>query len=103
MKILHYLKNIYVQIFILSILILAIYYPILMGIYAKVSTNEDYSHAFLMPFIAAYLIWEKRKSFKNAQIRPFWIGILLVDRHFISDFHPFVFYLWSFRFRYICC
>ena len=78
MKILHYLKNIYVQIFILSILILAIYYPILMGIYAKVSTNEDYSHAFLMPFIAAYLIWEKRKSFKNAQIRPFWIGILLV-------------------------
>ncbi|HDD43701.1 MAG TPA: hypothetical protein ENG63_02410, partial [Candidatus Desulfofervidus auxilii] len=78
MKILHYLKNIYVQIFTLSILILAIYYPTLMGIYAKVSTNEDYSHAFLMPFITGYLIWEKRKSLKDAKIKPIWAGFPLM-------------------------
>jgi len=87
MKILHYLKNIYVQIFILSILILAIYYPTLMGIYAKVSTNEDYSHAFLMPFITGYLIWEKRKSLKDAKIKPIWAGFPLMVFTFLFSIY----------------
>ena len=63
-------KIIIIQIIILSLLIFSIYTPTLIGIYKKVSTNKDYTHALLMPFIAGYLIWERRKDLLNIQIKP---------------------------------
>jgi len=87
MKVLHYLKNIYVQISILGVLILFIYYPTLIGIYKKVSNNEDYTYIFLIPFIVAYLVWEKRKDLSKTSISPYWPGIALIVFNFLFSIY----------------
>lgn len=38
----------------------------------------DFSHGFLIPFLAAYLIWDNRTVLRNTPIRPSWSGIWLV-------------------------
>lgn len=34
--------------------------------------NENYSHGFLIPVIAAYLLWEKRKTLKEIPVKISW-------------------------------
>lgn len=41
-------------------------------------TKDDYSHAFLIPPIALYLIWQRRNSLKNAEIKSCWLGLIPV-------------------------
>ncbi len=38
----------------------------------------DFSHGFLIPFFVAYLVWEKRDSFRATPVRPSWVGLPLV-------------------------
>ncbi len=42
------------------------------------STLPDYSHGPLVPFFAAFLIWDKRKTLSATPIRQTWAGIPLV-------------------------
>ncbi|HEX3969473.1 MAG TPA: exosortase, partial [Edaphobacter sp.] len=41
-------------------------------------TIPDYSHGFLIPLFAAFLIWDKRKTLNATPIRQTWSGIILV-------------------------
>jgi exosortase D (VPLPA-CTERM-specific) len=72
------LRNVWLQIAVLTLLIVFVYARTLAGIYTKALTNDDYSHVFLIPFIIGYLIWERRKNIKNAEIMPSWIGFSLM-------------------------
>jgi len=81
------IRKVWLQITVLTSLILIVYARTLAGIYAKVSTNEDYSHAFLMPFITGYLIWEKRKSLKDAKIKPIWASFPLMVFTFLFSIY----------------
>ena len=38
----------------------------------------DYSHGLLIPFFAAFLIWDQRKNLLATPLRPAWAGVLLV-------------------------
>lgn len=38
----------------------------------------DYSHGFLVPVFAAYLMWVKRHKIKAIQLTPTWTGIVIV-------------------------
>lgn len=38
----------------------------------------DFSHGFLVPIFAAYLVWNKRKILMNTQLVPSWNGVALV-------------------------
>src|SRR5579884_2745397 len=38
----------------------------------------DFSHGFLIPFFAAFLIWDKRKTLRTIPVQPAWAGITLV-------------------------
>ncbi len=38
----------------------------------------NYSHGFLVPIFALYLIWAKRKTLLTTQVRPSWVGIGVV-------------------------
>ncbi len=43
------------------------------------STQEEYSHGFLIPFVAAWLLWTRRNVFLLANIgRPAWSGAALI-------------------------
>ena len=38
--------------------------------------NPDWSHAFLVPVISAYLLWQARAEFERAPRRVFWPGVI---------------------------
>lgn len=62
----------------LSCLIAAIYYQVVAKLVMDWYTNPDFSHGFLVPPFAAFLIWDKRKILRNTQTRQSWAGIFLV-------------------------
>jgi exosortase len=52
------------------------------GIAVKLVTDwyelPDFSHGFLIPFFAAFLLWDKRQSLRDTTIKPNWAGAWLV-------------------------
>lgn len=38
----------------------------------------DFSHGFLIPFFAAFLLWDKREKLRSLPIQPSWTGLVLV-------------------------
>jgi exosortase len=62
----------------LSCLIIAIYYQVVAKLVMDWYTNPDFSHGFLVPPFAVFLVWDKRKILRNTQIKQSWAGALLV-------------------------
>lgn len=52
------------------------------GIAVKLVTDwyelPDFSHGFLIPFFAAFLLWDNRQKFRSTPIAPSWTGVTLV-------------------------
>jgi exosortase len=52
------------------------------GVAVKLVTDwyelPDFSHGFLIPFFAAFLLWDKRHQMQNTAIAPSWAGVWLV-------------------------
>jgi exosortase len=38
----------------------------------------DYSHGYLIPFFAAFLLWDKREELRSTPVTPSWNGLWLV-------------------------
>ena len=38
----------------------------------------DYSHGFLVPFFAMFLLWDKRPKLREMKVMPTWIGLCLL-------------------------
>jgi exosortase len=63
---------------IIAVLLCILYYRVAIKLVYDWYTIPDYSHGFLVPLFAAFLIWDKRKVLSAITIRPTWSGILLV-------------------------
>jgi exosortase len=63
---------------IIAALLVAIYYRIAGKLVYDWYTIPDYSHGFLVPLFAGYLIWDKREVLGTIPARPTWRGISLV-------------------------
>lgn len=63
---------------IIAALLVAIYYRIAGKLVYDWYTIPDYSHGFLVPLFAGYLIWDKRAVLGAIPARPTWRGISLV-------------------------
>jgi exosortase len=59
-------------------LLCVLYYRVAVKLVYDWYTLPDYSHGFLVPFFAAFLIWDKRKVLSTTPIKPTWSGLLLV-------------------------
>jgi exosortase len=59
-------------------LLCVLYYRVALKLVYDWSTLEDYSHGFLVPFFAAFLIWDKRKVLSTTLIKPTWSGLVLI-------------------------
>ncbi|MFH0809585.1 MAG: exosortase C-terminal domain/associated protein EpsI [Pseudomonadota bacterium] len=46
----------------------------LLNIVAQWNT-EDYSYAYLLPPVVAYIIWDRRRDLARADLRPYWPGL----------------------------
>lgn len=53
-----------------------LYYNTILNMVHDWSTNDNYSHGFLVPFIAFYLIWNDRDSLFKIEIKPSNIGLV---------------------------
>jgi exosortase len=62
----------------IAILLIILYYRVAIKLVYDWYTIPDYSHGFLVPFFAAFLIWDRRKALKATPIRQTWSGIVLV-------------------------
>jgi exosortase len=56
----------------------AVYYRVLGKLVTDWYEIPDFSHGFLVPIFAAYLVWEKRKTLVETRIAPTWNGIAVV-------------------------
>ena len=60
------------------VLIAAVYYRVLAKLVIDWWQIPDFSHGFLVPVFAAYLIWVKRRTLVNTRIAPAWSGVAVV-------------------------
>jgi len=61
-----------------SILLIAVYYPILSHLVAQWSTDDDVSHGFFVPLVAGYIGWQRRDKLLSMEWKPAWWGIALL-------------------------
>jgi len=62
----------------IALLLVLLYYRVAIKLVYDWSTLPDYSHGFLVPLFAAFLIWDKRKVLQATPIRQSWFGIPLI-------------------------
>lgn len=71
-----YLTSIYSQLVILSISFSIVFYHTLAKMVNDWSINDNYSHGFLVPFIAGFMIWRKREELVNLKINNNNLGLM---------------------------
>jgi exosortase len=62
----------------IALLVVVLYYRVAIKLVYDWSTLPDYSHGFLVPLFAAFLIWDKRKVLQTTPIRQSWFGVPLI-------------------------
>lgn len=76
------LKNIFeiynLEITIISLLIITLYYPVLSWLFMRWSTDPTYSHGFLIPLISGFLIWHKREDLRNSKKISSTVGLAVI-------------------------
>jgi exosortase len=65
-------------ILLLAALLVLLYCRIAIKLVTDWHELPDFSHGFLIPFFAAYLIWDNRAKLRSTPIQPTWAGIWLV-------------------------
>lgn len=59
-------------------LVAAAYHSGIANLVDRWGGEEEYSHGFVIPLIAAYFLWSRREALKRIPLRPSWTGVALV-------------------------
>jgi exosortase len=62
----------------ICLLIAAVYSQVLVKLVTDWWQIPDFSHGFLVPLFAAFLVWEKRETLRGTKIAPAWSGIAVM-------------------------
>jgi len=62
----------------IGVLVAAVYYRVLAKLVLDWWQIPDFSHGFLIPIFAAYLVWTKRQTLLNTRVDPAWSGVAVV-------------------------
>ena len=63
---------------VICLLIAAVYSRVLVKLVTDWWQIPDFSHGFLVPLFAAYLVWEKRETLRGIKAAPSWSGIAVM-------------------------
>ena len=63
---------------VICLLIVAVYYHVLAKLITDWWQIPDFSHGFLVPPFAAYLVWEKSETLRGIKPAPSWSGIAVM-------------------------
>ncbi len=58
--------------------LLLAYAPVLAHLVRQWSDEPDYSHGFIVPIFAAWVLWERREELRNIAPRPHWAGLPII-------------------------
>lgn len=62
----------------IGVLLVAVYYQVLEKLVMDWWLLPDFSHGFLVPIFAAYMVWTKRKALQAIRPSPSWGGVSIV-------------------------
>lgn len=48
------------------------------GLVYRWDNQEEYSHGYMIPFVSAYLVWQRRELLRRIDFKPTWLPIALV-------------------------
>ena len=66
------------RLLLLTLLLAALYAQVLARLVLQWYQNPDYSHGFLVPLLAGYIVWRKRYEWDEAPREPSWLGLPIV-------------------------
>src|SRR5215475_5283469 len=59
-------------------LLITCYAPVLWGLAHQWASDEDVGHGFLVPVVAAYIVWKRRAPLMEARLAPSYWGLAVV-------------------------
>jgi exosortase len=66
------------QIFILTAVFFFVYQKAIFKLISDWSTDPNFSHGFLIPFVALYMIWYKKNELAEISLKPSLTGIIVI-------------------------
>ena len=66
-----------------SLISLLLYIPVMMKLAHDWWRNPDYSHGFLIPLFAAFVVWERRGTLSKIPVHPSWWGLAVCISSFL--------------------
>lgn len=79
MTLLSALKTYRIQLMVLLASIVILYAPIVSEMVKDWYNDDNYSHGFVVPLIAGYFMYVKRKELFEAQVVPTWSGFIVIS------------------------
>jgi exosortase len=73
-----YISSIYAQIFMLAVSFFLLFGHTLVKLVKDWSQDDNYSHGFLIPFITAYMIWQKKDKLSEYALKASNWGLLIM-------------------------
>src|SRR5512141_623463 len=61
-----------------TVLLILAYFPVLLHLVEQWSTDEDVSHGFFVPLVAAFIVWQRRQQILVLHYRPAWWGLAVM-------------------------
>ena len=61
-----------------SALLIVAYFPVLKHLVEQWNTDEDVSHGFFVPPVAAFIAWQRREQILALDYRPAWWGLAVM-------------------------
>jgi len=61
-----------------GILLVVVYFPVLRHLVRQCYNDPDMGHAFFVPVIAGFIVWQRREELGALKARPDWRGLILV-------------------------
>ena len=68
----------YFPLIMITVCFLTLYNQVIHKLIRDWSTDENFSHGFMIPFISGYLIWQQRKRLSDIPVNPSNWGIILI-------------------------
>jgi exosortase len=62
----------------MAVLIIIAYFPVLYDLVIDWSTDDNYSHGFLVPLVAGYFLWRRREEWKKVVFSYMPVGWIMV-------------------------
>lgn len=72
------ISSIYIHAVIIILPFIALYYHTFDKLIQDWSTDDNYSHGFLVPFITGYMIWQKKEELREQISKPSNWGIMVI-------------------------